>query len=360
MEELSIEQKAKRYDEALARAREIHSEGKSQCHNVMTKVFPELKESEDEQHRKWILEYLYDGLRKSDEQFKKQFKCAISWLEKQGEKSQGKSAIEAIKEEKVDNANKVNPRFEVGDWITDGNSVLHITSMDRGFYQFENSYDAISIIDKKYHLWTIDDVKDGDVLAEVSCIFIIQKLGDNSTASKTYCTLYDDGDFDNGSILYFDIDSTKPATKKQCGQLEKAMFDAGYEWDAEKKELKKIEDEPENYKKQVMSEMTDLVKDYIQQKPTWSEEDENSLLDALWCCKKVASIAKDENEMGTVWCAERWLNSLKDRYTWKPTKEQINAIRLARSFVTDDFSENPTLSEILLDLEKQLKKITEG
>lgn len=48
---------------------------------------PELKESEDEQHRKWILEYLYDGLRKSDEQFKDQFKSAIAWLEKQGEKS---------------------------------------------------------------------------------------------------------------------------------------------------------------------------------------------------------------------------------------------------------------------------------
>lgn len=45
---------------------------------------PELKESEDEQHRKWILEYLYDGLRKSEEQFKDQFKSAIAWLEKQG------------------------------------------------------------------------------------------------------------------------------------------------------------------------------------------------------------------------------------------------------------------------------------
>ena len=46
---------------------------------------PELIESEDEQHRKFILEYLYDGLRKSDEQFKGQFKSAIAWIEKQGE-----------------------------------------------------------------------------------------------------------------------------------------------------------------------------------------------------------------------------------------------------------------------------------
>lgn len=50
-----------------------------------------------------------------------------------------------------------------------------------------------------------------------------------------------------------------------------------------------------------------------EQKSSWSEEDENSLSDVLWCCKKAASIAKDENEMGTVWCAERWLKSLKSK-----------------------------------------------
>lgn len=35
---------------------------------------------EDEQHRKWILEYLYDGLRRSDKRFTDQFKSAIAWL----------------------------------------------------------------------------------------------------------------------------------------------------------------------------------------------------------------------------------------------------------------------------------------
>jgi hypothetical protein len=46
-------------------------------------LIPEFQESEDEIHRKWILEYLYDGLRKADEQFKDHFKAAIDWLEKQ-------------------------------------------------------------------------------------------------------------------------------------------------------------------------------------------------------------------------------------------------------------------------------------
>ena len=60
-----------------------HDEG---IQNWVRNYFPELKESEDKQSKKWILEYLYDGLRKSDEQFKGQFKVAIAWLEKQDAK----------------------------------------------------------------------------------------------------------------------------------------------------------------------------------------------------------------------------------------------------------------------------------
>ena len=53
--------------------------------DALKEAYPELVESEDEKIRKWILEYLYDGLQKSDEQFKEQFKLAIAWLEKQKE-----------------------------------------------------------------------------------------------------------------------------------------------------------------------------------------------------------------------------------------------------------------------------------
>lgn len=50
----------------------------------------------------------------------------------------------------------------------------------------------------------------------------------------------------------------------------------------------------------------------------------------------------------------------EDESDWKPTDEQIEAIRCARSFVVDDFGEHPTLSEILMELEEQLRKIKEG
>ena len=57
------------------------------------------------------------------------------------------------------------------------------------------------------------------------------------------------------------------------------------------------------------------VKKRVQPQPKqeWSEEDEKALGNALWCCKQAASIAKDENDMGNVWYAERWLKALKER-----------------------------------------------
>lgn len=71
------------------------------------------------------------------------------------------------------------------------------------------------------------------------------------TVSKTFKEVFTN----NGEI--------HPASKEQRDQLEKAMFDAGYEWDAEKKELKKIEDDPENYKKKERTSESTIYEDDI-------------------------------------------------------------------------------------------------
>jgi hypothetical protein len=71
---------------------------------------------------------------------------------------------------------------------------------------------------------------------------------------------------------------------------------------------------------QILANSAKTCKD--EQKPTeWSEEDEAALGDALWCCKQAASIAKDENDMGNVWYAEHWLNSIKERVQPQPKQE---------------------------------------
>lgn len=77
MKELSIEEKAKRYDEAIEIAKGYYT---SDCHTnlriAMENLFSELKESEGERIRKELIEFV-----KSRGGFKQEY---IAWLEKQG------------------------------------------------------------------------------------------------------------------------------------------------------------------------------------------------------------------------------------------------------------------------------------
>lgn len=73
------------------------------------------------------------------------------------------------------------------------------------------------------------------------------------------------------------------------------------------------------------------LKAYLEkQKPVeWSKEDETALQDALWCIGIARKRAKDENDMGTCWSAERWLKSLMPQNRWKPTQAMVDALKWA-------------------------------
>jgi len=79
MKELSIEEKAKAYDEAIERALKLKVQNPfDTVGQMMEYVFPELAESEDENIRKEILDYIAKATG---------CKRWIDWIEKQGEKS---------------------------------------------------------------------------------------------------------------------------------------------------------------------------------------------------------------------------------------------------------------------------------
>lgn len=85
MKELSIEEKAQRYDEAIERARKEyknHEAFKGFC-EMLVHIFPELKENDDERIRDEII--LYIGA-KDDISLDTHNKW-LSWLEKQCEHS---------------------------------------------------------------------------------------------------------------------------------------------------------------------------------------------------------------------------------------------------------------------------------
>ena len=65
-----------------------------------------MSNTDDERLRKTTIAFLKNF---AEQGYENAVEC-IDWLEKQREKPQGKSAVEAIKEEKVDTTNKVEPK----------------------------------------------------------------------------------------------------------------------------------------------------------------------------------------------------------------------------------------------------------
>lgn len=168
-----------------------------------------------------------------------------------------KSDIEAIKEN-VDNNNKVKPKFREGNYIVPRNitslKIWKVINIDEdGYYSIQSIANPEDdkvyhvpafFLERDYRLWTIQDTKDGDVLVNGSNIFIFHFL--NDTRLMGYCHVNtDNGRFyddigKNECFCLIDAVAT-PATKEQCNLLFQKMKEAEYEWDAEKKELKKIE-----------------------------------------------------------------------------------------------------------------------
>lgn len=105
-------------------------------------------------------------------------------------------------------------------------------------------------LDKRYHLWTIQDAKAGDVLRIGNTTFIFAKITDDNcqhkSAAVAYCSYEDEDAYFgvSGPDCITDLDEINPSTKEQRDLLFQKMKEAGYEWNAEKKELLKIEQKP--------------------------------------------------------------------------------------------------------------------
>lgn len=277
----TIEEKAKAYDEALARANEMIKSmtnigGVAKVDDIQH-IFPELKESEDDRMVKFIKNQLFNIKKTITENYELDAKLtkAICWLEKQCEQkiktpeeslgidsdTYNKIVDECIYGEQKP-ADKVEPKFikvEKDKWYVciskycnciEGRN-YKATSDGRIIDDYGTEYDMHSDAYKWFRPWTIQDAKDGDVLAwdDSKCIALFKNIYDedsfNSYGFVGGCT----GTFESRQS-YHDIEGAHPATKEQRDILFQKMKEACYEWDADKKELRKIE-----------------------QKPAWSEDD---------------------------------------------------------------------------------------
>ena len=129
----------------------------------------------------------------------------------------------------------IEPKFKVGDWISNDMCDVHIASIEDGMYYFDEG-DGLSIVfvDEHYHIWTIEDAMDGDVLVSRSP-FIYGKQC--PYGGLNWCN----NKFIKASNFIFTDSPVHPATKEQRDFLFQKMKEAGYEWHINKKELRKKE-----------------------------------------------------------------------------------------------------------------------
>ena len=247
---MTIEEKAKCYDEAIERAKKIHNEHKAQPFDVMLKIFPELEELEDEKIRKELIAWLKNSECQTlpiDRD-----NAAIAWLEKQGEDKK-----------EIKNFNVLPGLYKCVHRMFDG-------------------------------------TPDGRLLFEVGNIYKCLSKHDRAEFEVSY-----------GHSVYLE----DPVVCKHFIPFEKQG----------------------------------------EQKSAWSKEDIRNIED-------IDSVLFYDKDLPEDTCVRlrNWLKSLRPQSQWKPSDEQIEGIRLARSFVVDDFGEHPTLTEILIELEEQLQKIKEN
>ena len=271
---MTIEEKAEAYDMALETIQEILSSGSdsimmSRLRLRLQSVFHELKESEDERIRKELIFYLGDMPEDTELRNGVTNRDVLVWLEKQGDKDKliqelGKYKVKYTqdvlsqqleKQAEQKPADTVEPKFHEGEWIVYKNDICQIVKREEGC----NKLVTVFGIEKELvnernlstaRLWTIQDAKDGDVLAENAGTAILMFRGIGNTKWNDvidyYCyydcylekfNVQEDvkhwGNTENNQL--------EPATRKQCDLLFQKMKEAGYEWDDEKKEIRKIE-----------------------------------------------------------------------------------------------------------------------
>ena len=458
MKELSIEEKAKAYDEVVEKAK-IEKE-KSRNLGLLEFIdenFPELKESEDERVRKEIISAIEEDWPGHTDW--------IAWLEKQGQKPVYKvepkfkvkyagseynvlnvkdiagvtyygiedepnhidyvlpNNCEIVSEQKP--VDKVEPKFHDREWITHNtaNFVFKIINVGSNGYEVvnrENYKKTISFDNEdNYHLWTIQDAKDGDVLFckgelkysngikyERICLF--------NNLDNAFFTLTKTSNFVEEYDIDVNIDypdNTVPATKEQKEILFMAMKDAGYEWDSEKKELKKIEQKPVAWSEEderkiyriysILGQAADThafstscrligdkecieLQDFLKSlrpqskqvlRDTFGYEDgrqfgKNEVLGnpEKYGLQRFAEWSKSDKEIvkeidiiihGTNSISDEvrkklqdWLKSLRPQNRWKPSDEQMNALN-------DVISSRDIKYDVLSELWTDLKKLRE-
>ena len=236
---------------------------------------------------------------------------------------------------------KLEPKFKVGDFIVNDYCMGRVIEITNDAYLLDTEQGIPFSCEHNVHLWTIADAKEGNILAGKidgdNYILIFKTIKDGWI--ETYGHYYN-------AVNRFCVPSQlfcrsyqgtfTPATEEQRDTLIKAMTDAGYQWDAEKKELKLLITNGGDF----------------EQKQEWSEEDMSKV---QRICKYLDEAKKYYADITEVRECVNWLKSLEDRVwhnSWKPSKEQMDALLGIMIESGFDYIDYNTLESLYNDLKK--------
>lgn len=333
MKELSIEEKARRYDEVIRESSKIidfcaGGANISECVSVkatIEQIFPELKESED----KIIINALKSGFKLLESEYKLKglggikFKKMLAWLEKQKTseeililKDQIESlhaAIKAVKEthrielEKQAEHAKFCDSIHIGDKVTrnEDGVLVNLSQLDR-VAKKQGEQELTVIIPKFKAGQTIKYIGDFTIYPEV---FTVSKVGEAHYLDKNGFTI----PIKNQD--QWELVEQKPAWSEEdeslCMQIEGLL----------KVCLVKNLLSFDLYKK--MCDLLKSLKDRVQPKQEWSEEDEEAINIGRLACLRFEEEAVPTGFSISFSEASDRLKSLRPQSHWKPSKEQI-------------------------------------
>ena len=261
-------------------------------------------------------------------------------------------------------ADKVEPKFHQGEWITNGDytwKIIEVKPLDYILQSQDGNIvdDTISHVDEQFHSFTIEDAKDGDVLTAHECIVLFKEI--DGLNIKCHCTYH----FMNNPNFYVNTLQNKsafhPATKEQRTSLFQKIKEAGYEWNTEELKLETIEQKYD-------------VSDNDSEKRSVQGDDRDKELSLSLQIQAYLNTASDElYASGKPLCSEKHIKDihkcmlmwkkLHDSYfnriyTWSEEDETYleHCITAVKNYYTDDKGEENPFREPILDFLKSLKE----
>lgn len=345
---MTQEEKAKRYDEAVCKMKEIITMDNTPTipREIGEYLFPELKESEDEKIKKEIINYINfadsNNLLRIDDYEKK--KGWIAWLEKQST-PQVRTGLEWVNT--IDDAcdKRYAEEYAHGEYC-------HEQSFKWGFQEgvdwLEKQGESTDINPSEFDLRLNKLLKQFETLPKeelVSSLSFYLNVVQNDGTYKAEEKQGEQPRYSIGDVL----------CDKSCTTLNK---------DAQPNfEITDIRNgmyicDKRSFPISQQDEY-ELVAKKIEQKPAeWSEEDEKHLQSII----STLTIPDEKRYMLTFGLNSlyerqsqiRWLNSLRPQNRWKPTKEQMEALHDLN--LTGNIS-YAGQGQVLIELYKQLEKL---